>query len=195
MISFPTTGTASTDIPDPRWVGAVRDRQRERAHGVRPADRPAAARAGRTVPAARCRGDRRWSAPRASTGSGSRPFGDDTLGALVVQTYEPASSTPMTTFALTFVGQHIGSALSRVARIGRGASARRRARDRERGGPGPRETARLRVDHGSGRPRAAEALGPTGCRSRCSIRRSARRSSCTGSPKASGEGARGQGPR
>ena len=86
---------------------------------------------------------------------------------------------------LTFVGQHVGSALSSARASAGGAPARRRARDRERGGPGPGATARL--SSRSWRRLAAgrrRRWARTGCRSRCSIRRSGRPGSCTGCPGA-----------
>ena len=56
----------------------------------------------------------RRSAPTARTGSGSRiRSGDETLGVLVVQTYEPGQFyTDDDVRVLTFVGQHVGTALS-----------------------------------------------------------------------------------
>ena len=191
MINFPVLpGQRRRGHSRPGCLGAVRDRQRERADRVRPADRPAAARAGRTVHSALVaegevaevgaggRGLARGSAPLRRR-TARCPRRADLRG-------RPALHRRRRSRAhLRRPARRLGA--EQRSRIGRGAPARRRARDRERGGPGPGATARLPVDHGGGRPAGGRgAGGATGCRSPCSIRRSARPGSCTGSPKACG---------
>ena len=112
-----------------------------------------------------------------------------TLGALVVQTYEPGQRyTDDDVRLLTFVGQHVASALSRVRAS---AEVRQRVAELAIVNEVGQALARSWTSNRSSRRSARwppKRWVQAGCRSPCWIRIPPRSGSCTGSTKAYGTG-------
>ena len=177
-INFPYyVDAVDEDLPDPRCLGAVRHRQRRRADR-RTSCGPASPssftreRLGALVAAARSR-------PSAMTGEDwlgvPLPGGRPVIGIVVVQTYDADEHLQRrrTSTLLTFVGQHIASALTRARAIEETRAAQRRAGPGQRDRAGARAAARVRGDHRARRradPRASSRRAR--CSSPCTTRTS-----------------------